>query len=54
MSKSKNRKNHKQKSKLRTERLKQEQNYTKKMFDKYIESLKNRELGIEETKGTDN
>lgn len=53
MSKSKHRKNQKQKSKSRTERLKQEQNYTKKMFDKYIESLKNRDLNIEETNGAD-
>lgn len=52
MPKSKHRKNQKQKSKARTERLKiQKRSMEKKMqeqFMKYMEDMKNREMEIEE------
>jgi hypothetical protein len=52
MPKSRHRKNQKQKSKSRTQRIKSEQNFAQKKFNEYlkqeIENLKNRELEIEE------
>jgi hypothetical protein len=52
MPKSRHRKNQKQKSKSRTQRIKSEQNFVQKKFNEYlmqeIENLKNRELEIEE------
>lgn len=52
MPKSKHRKNQKQKSRARTQRIKSEQNYVKKKFNEYMmqemENLKNRQLEIEE------
>jgi hypothetical protein len=52
MPKSRHRKNQKQKSKARTQRIKSEQNFVQKKFNEYLmqelENLKNRELEIEE------
>lgn len=54
MPKSKHRKNQKQKSKARTERLNaQKRSFNKKMemeFKKYMEEMENKDLSIEEVK----
>ena len=54
MPKSKHRKNQKQKSKARTERLSvQKRSFNKKMemeFKKYMEEMENKDLSIEEVK----
>jgi hypothetical protein len=54
MPKSKHRKNQKQKSKARTERLTaQKRSFNKKMeveFKKYMEEMENKDLSIEEVK----
>lgn len=52
MPKSRHRKNQKEKSRARTQRIKVEQNYVQKKFNEYMmqemENLKNRKLEIEE------
>jgi hypothetical protein len=57
MPKSKHRKNQKEKSRARTQRIKTEQNFVQKKFNEYfiqeMEKLKNRDLKIVETEKTD-
>jgi hypothetical protein len=57
MPKSKHRKNQKEKSRARTQRIKTEQNFVQKKFNEYfiqeMEKLKNRDLEIVETEKTD-
>ena len=57
MPKSKHRKNQKEKSRLRTQRIKSEQKHVQKKFNEYfsqeLEKLKNRDLEIIETEKTD-
>ena len=57
MPKSKHRKNQKEKSKIRTQRIKCDQNKYQKAFQeeflKEMQSLKDRELGIEEVQKTE-
>jgi hypothetical protein len=57
MPKSKHRKNQKQKSRARTERVKAEQKFVQKKFNEYflqeMEKLKNRDLEIAEVEKTD-
>ena len=57
MPKSKHRKNQKEKSKIRTQRIKSEQNKYQKAFQeeflKEMQSIKDRELGIEEVQKTE-
>jgi hypothetical protein len=57
MPKSKHRKNQKQKSRARTERIKSEQKFVQKKFNEYftqeLEKLKNRDLEIAEVEKTD-
>ena len=58
MPKSKHRKNQKQKSKARTERIKNEQKRIQKLFQeefiKEMERIKNRQLDIEESGSNEN
>lgn len=57
MPKSKHRKNQKEKSRLRTQRIKSEQKHVQKKFNEYfsqeLEKLKNRDLEIIESEKTD-
>lgn len=57
MPKSKHRKNQKEKSRLRTQRIKSEQKHVQKKFNEYflqeLEKLKNRDLEISEVEKTD-
>ena len=57
MPKSKHRKNQKQKSRARTERVKAEQKFVQRKFNEYfaqeLEKLKNRDLEITEVEKTD-
>jgi hypothetical protein len=57
MPKSKHRKNQKEKSRLRTQRIKSEQKHVQKKFNEYfsqeLEKLKNRDLEIIEAEKTD-
>lgn len=57
MSKSKHRKNQKQKAKARTQRIKTEQNFVQKKFKEYfmqeMDKIKDRDLEISEVEKTD-